>query len=187
MRFILVLGFLIGALVSTSASADETSLTSAVVMKGGVLRMAPGTSEILRIDPSARTVIIGKPEIVDASGLAQGVFVITAKTPGWTNLILLDDKQDVLLRTDVQVADVQAGPGPRTIQVFHGDKVQSYSCAPNCVSGPAASVGNNEVTRVSGSFRSCDEARAAGATAIRRGEPGYAPHLDSDNDGIGCE
>lgn len=36
-------------------------------------------------------------------------------------------------------------------------------------------------------YRNCAEARAAGAAPIRRGEPGYGPHLDRDNDGIGCE
>ena len=39
----------------------------------------------------------------------------------------------------------------------------------------------------SGAFRNCSEARAAGAAPVRRGEPGYGPHLDRDNDGIGCE
>ena len=36
-------------------------------------------------------------------------------------------------------------------------------------------------------FTNCCEARAAGAAPVRRGEPGYGPHLDRDNDGIGCE
>lgn len=36
-------------------------------------------------------------------------------------------------------------------------------------------------------FRNCDEARAAGAAPVRRGEPGYGQHLDRDNDGVGCE
>ncbi|WP_211369587.1 excalibur calcium-binding domain-containing protein [Pseudoxanthomonas yeongjuensis] len=31
------------------------------------------------------------------------------------------------------------------------------------------------------------EARAAGPAPVRRGEPGYGPHLDRDNDGVGCE
>ena len=38
-----------------------------------------------------------------------------------------------------------------------------------------------------GAYRNCAEARAAGAAPIRRGDPGYGPHLDRDNDGIGCE
>ncbi|MEN1959497.1 excalibur calcium-binding domain-containing protein [Luteimonas sp. MJ246] len=33
----------------------------------------------------------------------------------------------------------------------------------------------------------CAEARAAGAAPVRRGEPGHGPHLDRDNDGVGCE
>ncbi|MBN8223995.1 MAG: excalibur calcium-binding domain-containing protein [Xanthomonadales bacterium] len=42
--------------------------------------------------------------------------------------------------------------------------------------------------RASGrAFSNCDEVRAAGAAPVRRGDPGYGPHLDRDNDGIGCE
>lgn len=36
-------------------------------------------------------------------------------------------------------------------------------------------------------YANCSEARAAGAAPVRRGEPGYASHLDRDNDGVGCE
>lgn len=41
--------------------------------------------------------------------------------------------------------------------------------------------------RRTGAFANCAEARAAGAAPVRRGEPGYGPHLDRDNDGVGCE
>ncbi|WP_224766550.1 excalibur calcium-binding domain-containing protein [Nocardioides campestrisoli] len=33
----------------------------------------------------------------------------------------------------------------------------------------------------------CDAARAAGLAPVRRGDPGYGPHLDRDGDGIACE
>lgn len=36
-------------------------------------------------------------------------------------------------------------------------------------------------------FANCSEAHAAGAAPVRIGDPGYAPHLDRDDDGIGCE
>ena len=36
-------------------------------------------------------------------------------------------------------------------------------------------------------YPNCAAARAAGAAPVRRGQPGYGPHLDRDNDGIGCE
>jgi micrococcal nuclease len=41
--------------------------------------------------------------------------------------------------------------------------------------------------KTSGQFKNCDAARAAGAAPVHRGEPGYAPKLDRDGDGIGCE
>lgn len=36
-------------------------------------------------------------------------------------------------------------------------------------------------------YKNCTAARAAGAAPVYRGQPGYASHLDRDNDGIGCE
>ncbi|WP_203568277.1 excalibur calcium-binding domain-containing protein [Aestuariimicrobium ganziense] len=36
-------------------------------------------------------------------------------------------------------------------------------------------------------YKNCSEARAAGAAPIYRGQPGYASHLDRDNDGVACE
>jgi Protein of unknown function (DUF1524)/Excalibur calcium-binding domain len=40
---------------------------------------------------------------------------------------------------------------------------------------------------VGGPFADCSAARAAGAAPVRRGDPGYAGHLDRDGDGVGCE
>ena len=39
----------------------------------------------------------------------------------------------------------------------------------------------------SGPFANCAEARAAHATPVRRGDPGYAPALDRDGAGVACE
>jgi hypothetical protein len=46
---------------------------------------------------------------------------------------------------------------------------------------------NNLTSTAGRPFKNCAEARAAGAAPVRRGDPGYAPHLDRDNDGVGCE
>ncbi|NAZ84479.1 deoxyribonuclease, partial [Kineococcus sp. R8] len=36
-------------------------------------------------------------------------------------------------------------------------------------------------------YANCAAARAAGAAPLHRGEPGYAPRLDRDDDGTACE
>ncbi|WP_269044583.1 excalibur calcium-binding domain-containing protein [Paenarthrobacter sp. Z7-10] len=40
---------------------------------------------------------------------------------------------------------------------------------------------------VTGAYPNCSAAAAVGVYNIPAGAPGYGPHLDSDNDGIGCE
>ncbi|HCG55626.1 MAG TPA: hypothetical protein DEW39_05645 [Brevibacterium sp.] len=56
----------------------------------------------------------------------------------------------------------------------------------NSGSGPKSSESG---TGSSGSvfYKNCTAARDAGAAPVRRGDPGYASHLDRDGDGVGCE
>ncbi|WP_225976653.1 MULTISPECIES: DUF1524 domain-containing protein [Corynebacterium] len=53
--------------------------------------------------------------------------------------------------------------------------------APDTEHIPAAPAGATEYVR------NCAEARARGMAPLLRGEPGYRPGLDGDNDGIACE
>ena len=36
-------------------------------------------------------------------------------------------------------------------------------------------------------YKNCTEAWNAGAAPVQKGDDGYGPNLDRDNDGIGCE
>ncbi len=71
-------------------------------------------------------------------------------------------------------------------------KTGDYHChrgapiAPRSIEPPRNNLAPGPAGR-SRPFANCAEARAAGAAPVRRGEPGYGPHLDRDNDGIGCE
>jgi Excalibur calcium-binding domain len=51
----------------------------------------------------------------------------------------------------------------------------------------AASIGAAPVASADVYFANCTEARAAGVTPLMEGDPGYAPHLDRDRDGIARE
>lgn len=58
----------------------------------------------------------------------------------------------------------------------------------HCHRGPRADRPSHPAgARAGGPFRNCREARAAGAAPVLRGDPGFAPHLDRDDDGVGCE
>jgi hypothetical protein len=36
-------------------------------------------------------------------------------------------------------------------------------------------------------YTNCDQVRAEGKLTLHRGQPGYAPYLDPDNNGIACD
>lgn len=52
---------------------------------------------------------------------------------------------------------------------------------------PAAPAPAPEPTPTRVHFSSCKQAREAGAAPLYRGDPGYNPKLDRDNDGVACE
>ncbi|NKY87146.1 excalibur calcium-binding domain-containing protein [Nocardia veterana] len=52
--------------------------------------------------------------------------------------------------------------------------------------GATGSSGLTQTGSAGGTFKNCDEARAAGRAPLFRGEPGYSPHLDPDGTGMAC-
>jgi hypothetical protein len=69
-------------------------------------------------------------------------------------------------------------------------KTGEYHChrAPAAAAAPAPRANHApRPVRTGASFANCAAARAAGAAPVRRGDPGYGPHLDRDGDGVGCE
>ncbi|MCL2532736.1 MAG: excalibur calcium-binding domain-containing protein [Nocardiaceae bacterium] len=75
-------------------------------------------------------------------------------------------------------APVLAAPAPAPVQAPAPAPQSSPRVSP---APPAPSP------RAQAYYKNCTEARNAGVTPIYRGQAGYAPHLDRDNDGIACE
>jgi len=70
---------------------------------------------------------------------------------------------------------------------YHCHRAPSGAMAAPLDHGPTRVDQLDASGTANGAFRNCTEARAAGAAPVRRGDPGYGPHLDRDNDGVGCE
>lgn len=72
---------------------------------------------------------------------------------------------------------------PTKATIRHGSTNSSSSKA-----GNNRHQGQSQLKRESSvHYRTCADARRAGAAPLRRGDPGYSRHLDRDNDGIACE
>jgi hypothetical protein len=90
------------------------------------------------------------------------------------------------LAAGVPASPLAAHPGGLNAEGCHNNrKTGGYHCHRK----PSRARSSARKTRLSagGAFANCAAARAAGAAPVMRGDPGYAAHLDRDNDGIGCE
>lgn len=86
-------------------------------------------AEIVRLDQPASTIIVGNPAIADALVQSPELIVVTGKSYGTTNLIVLDSVGEKVGEFDLQVGN---GGGQSTVTVQRGGVQYSYSCTPTC-------------------------------------------------------
>ena len=87
-------------------------------------------ARILRINAAAATVIVGNPGIADVTIQDPQTLILTGKSYGQTNLIVLDSAGNPIADTMIEVVQMQAG----VVTVFQGQARTSLACAPVCQS-----------------------------------------------------
>jgi len=85
-------------------------------------------ARIIRLPSETRTVIVGNPMVADISTLRDGMGILTAKSFGTTNLIILNEKGDIVLETLVGVISSNED----IVVVQRGVDRETYSCSPIC-------------------------------------------------------
>lgn len=112
---------LLAAAAASPAAADEPTMAPSIVVMLDQAR-------IIKIPDRAATVVIGNPLIADLTIEPGDLAVITGKSYGTTNLVVLDRSGAVLIEHIVEVD----GPSDRTVVVYRGIDRQTYSCMPDC-------------------------------------------------------
>lgn len=85
-------------------------------------------ARIIKLPDRTATVVIGNPLIADISVQPGGLAVITGKSYGATNVIIMDKGGAVLTEHDVEVQ----GSDDKTVVVYRGGARETYSCTPEC-------------------------------------------------------
>ena len=85
-------------------------------------------ARILRINAPAATVIVGNPGIADVLIQDPQTLVLTGKSYGQTNLIVLDAGGEPIADTIIEVVQMQAG----SLTVYQGQARTTLACAPVC-------------------------------------------------------
>jgi len=105
-------------------------LTAALspAVAAGTISVALDQARIIKIPERASTVVIGNPLIADVSLQPHGIAVITGKSYGGTNVIVMDLAGAILLEKSIEVE----GPSDHVVFVYRGVTRETYSCTPDC-------------------------------------------------------
>lgn len=85
-------------------------------------------ARVLRINAPAATVIVGNPAVADVTIQDPQTLVLTGKSYGQTNLIVLDGSGNPVADTMIQVVQLRTG----MVTVYEGSARTSMNCAPVC-------------------------------------------------------
>lgn len=95
---------------------------------GGPIDVKVNMARVLRISAPAATVIVGNPGIADVTIQDPKTLILTGKSYGQTNLIVLDAYGEPIADTMIEVVQMQAG----VMTVYQGQMRTSMTCAPVC-------------------------------------------------------
>ena len=85
-------------------------------------------ARVIKLPDRASTVVVGNPQIADLSVQPGGLAVITGKSYGATNFLIMDKSGAVLTEHTVEVQ----GPTDKIVVVYRGINRATYSCTPEC-------------------------------------------------------
>ncbi|RYE53078.1 MAG: pilus assembly protein CpaC [Hyphomicrobiales bacterium] len=122
---------LVFALGIATVPASGEATTAPVSVKVNMAR-------ILRISSPANTVIIGNPRVADVTIQDPQTLVLTGKSYGQTNMIVLDAQGNAIADTLIEVVQAQAD----IVTVYMGASRTTLACAPVCQ--PTIMLGDDE-------------------------------------------
>ncbi len=95
-------------------------------------------SQLVKLPRPAAEIIIGNPAIADVNVQNGNLLVVTGKTFGITNLIILDAQRNVIQEQRILVKRDEA----KVVNLQRGTLRQSYNCTPQC--NPSITVGDEQ-------------------------------------------
>lgn len=116
---------LFAAALAVSAAA---MVPAAAAAEGDPISVKVNMARILRVSAPAATVIIGNPGVADVTIQDPQTLVLTGKSYGQTNLIVLDNMGNPIADTLVEVVQAQAD----LVTIYYGQSRTTLACAPVC-------------------------------------------------------
>lgn len=127
---IIIAGTLAATCLAAASATEQTGAKQSVIV-------TVDQAKVFRISRPAATIIVGNPAIVDATIEDDQTLVLTGRSFGVTNLIVLDLKGDAVIDQPVVVR----GSETNTVRIYRRDSRETLACAPVCE--PTLTIGDD--------------------------------------------
>ena len=116
------------ARLAAVALSAASLLVSAQALATSGIEVVMNQAKIVKLARPADTIVIGNPEIADASVQDAMTIVLTGKGFGVTNLVVLDSDGAPIVDEQIFVSRSMAN----SVRVYRRASVQTLSCTPYC-------------------------------------------------------
>ena len=117
------LGLSLGLAIAAAAAATLPALAAGI-------EVTMNQAKVVKLSRAADTIIVGNPEIADASVQDASTVVLTGRGFGVTNLVILDEAGAPIIDEQIIVTRSTA----ETVRIYRRANVQTLSCTPYCES-----------------------------------------------------
>jgi Flp pilus assembly secretin CpaC len=125
-HFRLLFAALLATGLSTAAIAANSAANSDV-------DVAIDEAKLIQLDRPPADIIVGNPSIADVAVQSRKLLVITGKSFGRTNIIVIDADGKEIINKILSVEEARTG----LVTLHRGTAPFTYYCAPNCTSALA--------------------------------------------------
>ena len=125
------------ALASLMSSIFLLAVSPDVAAAKEPLSVEMDQAKVIELEKPAATVIVGNPAIVDVQVLSSNRLVLTGKSSGITNVVILGEDGEAFVDEQVSVQTFE----DNTVRVYRQASRSTYACTPKCV--PTVTVGDD--------------------------------------------
>jgi Flp pilus assembly secretin CpaC len=116
------------AKIAIAAMAILLPMAGVATSDDDMLRVSMNHARVLRLDRPVSKVIVGNAKVADATVSDAHTIVLTGRSYGTTNLVLLDADGNAIVDERILVS-IDEG---NTVRVFKQTERTVLSCTPNC-------------------------------------------------------
>ncbi|MBS4019603.1 MAG: pilus assembly protein N-terminal domain-containing protein [Dechloromonas sp.] len=116
------------SLGAAAACLAAAALTGGPARAEGGIPILMNEAKIVKLARPADTIVVGNPEIADASVQDATTIILTGKGFGVTNLVVMDETGTPIVDEQIFVSRQDA----KSVRIYRRSEVQTLSCTPYC-------------------------------------------------------